>query len=116
MNHSKTSNTEWLPPRPLIPADVAGAGGRVHLDAAVEGDVVLRVQARVAAVPVAAVVCRRRDEGGAVILVVVVRRGGGRREAPRRPELALRRRALFGGVTLKSDEALSNIYKKFFLP
>ena len=59
--------------------------GGVHLDAAVEGDVVLRVETGVAAV-----VCW--DERGA--LLVVFRRGGGRREAPRRPELALRRRTL----------------------
>ena len=71
--------------------------GGVHLDAAVDGDVVLRVEAGVAAVVVVvaaavdvAVYCG--DQSGAVF--VVFRRGGGRREAPRLPELALGLRTL----------------------
>ena len=70
--------------------------GGVHLDAAVDGDVVLRVEAGVAAVVgvvvVADVAVYCGDQSGAVF--VVFRRGGGRREAPRLPELALRLRTL----------------------
>ena len=51
-----------------LPADVAAAGG-VQLDAAVDGDVVLRVETGVAAVVVVG-----GDERGAVLVVVF--RGG----------------------------------------
>ena len=72
--------------------------GGVHLDAAVDGDVVLRVEAGVAAVVDVVVVAAVDvavycgDQSGAVF--VVFRRGGGRREAPRLPELALGLRTL----------------------
>ena len=71
--------------------------GGVHLDAAVDGDVVLRVEAGVAAVVDVVVVAADvavycGDQSGAVF--VVFRRGGGRREAPRLPELALGLRTL----------------------